>query len=101
MTQETKKRIKTVLSILFFPITGFYSLIKECKENDYQSFIDEWFNYMTFLIMWLGTVILISLAIYGLVYHFSCTIIPVSIITGFIFIFIILPIIIHKFIHRK
>ena len=101
MTNETKNRIKCWLTLLFFPITGFHYLIKECKNDDYQNFHAEWFGYLLLLIVWCGCVAAIGFSIWGLIYHFNTTIIPVSIVAGGIFVFFILPVIIHKLIHRK
>lgn len=101
MTKETKKLIKDWLTLLFIPITGLHYLIKECKNDDFQNFFSEWFCYLLMLIMWCGFVGLIGFGIWGLIYHFETAILPVSIIGGGVFVFFILPIIIHKLIHRK
>lgn len=101
MTNETKERIKAGLTLLFLPITGFNYLLKECKNDDFQNFYSEWFGYLLLLIVWCGCVAAIGVSIWGLIYHFDDTIIPVSIIGGGVFVFFILPIIIHKLIHRK
>ena len=101
MTKETKKLIKDWLTLLFIPITGLHYLIKECKNDDFQNFFSEWFCYLLMLIMWCGVVGLIGFGIWGLIYHFNTAIIPVSIIGGGVFVFFILPYIIHKLINRK
>jgi hypothetical protein len=101
MTNETKERIKAGLNLLFLPITGFNFLLKECKNDDYQNFFSEWFGYLLLLIVWCGCVAAIGFTIWGLIYHFNSAIIPVSIIGGGVFVFFILPVIIHKLIHRK
>ena len=101
MTKETKKLIKDWLTMLFLPITGLHYLIKECKNDDYQNFHSEWFGYLLLLIIWCGFVAAIGFSIWGLIYHFDVAIIPVSIVGGGVFIFFILPVIIHKLIHRK
>ena len=101
MTEETKERLMVVTKILFFPITGFHFLITECKNDDYQNFYTEWFVYILMLITWCCCIAIISISIWGLIYHFSATIIPISIIGGGIFVFFVLPVIIHKLIHRK
>ena len=101
MTEETKERLMTIIKILFFPIIGLYFLITECKNDDYQNFFTEWFCYLLMLIMWCGCVAIIGIGIWGLIYHFDATILPVSIIGGGIFVIFILPIIIHNLIHRK
>ena len=101
MTKETKKRIKDWLTLLFIPITGLHFLIKECKNDDYQNFHSEWFGYLMLLAVWCGFVAAIGISIWGLIYHFDATIIPVSIVVGGVFIFFILPVIIHKLINRK
>ena len=101
MTKETKNWIKVCLSLLFFPITGLHHLIKECKTNDCDDFMIEWFWYIMLLIIWCGFVAVIGFSIWGLIYHFNTAIIPVSIIGGGVFIFFILPVIIHKIINRK
>lgn len=84
MTNEIKERIKAGLTMLFLPITGLHYLIKECKNDDYQNFYAEWFGYLLLLIVWCGCVAIIGFSIWGLVYHFNSTIIPVSIIVGVI-----------------
>lgn len=101
MTNETKERIKAGLTLLFLPITGFNYLLNECKNDDYQNFRVEWFGYILLLIVWCGCVAAIGFSIWGLIYHFNATIIPVSIIGGGVFVFFILPVIIHKLINRK
>ena len=101
MRKETKNWIKDWLTLLFLPITGLHYLIKECKTDDYQNFHSEWFGYLLLLIIWCGFVAAIGFSIWGLIYHFDVAIIPVSIAVGGIFMFFILPAIIHKLIHRK
>lgn len=101
MTEEIKERLKKVVKILFFPITGFYFLITECKNDDYQNFYTEWFLYILGVILWCVIIALVSIIIWGLIYHFADTILPVSLSFGVIFVFFILPVIIHKLIHRK
>ena len=101
MTKETKNCIKDWLTLLFLPITGIHYLIKECKNDDYQNFQSEWFGYLLLLIVWCGCVAAIGFGIWGLIYHFDTAIIPVSIVVGGVFIFFILPAIIHKLIHKK
>jgi hypothetical protein len=58
-------------------------------------------GYLLLLIIWCGCVASIGFSIWGLIYHFDAAILPVSIIGGGIFVFLILPIIIHKLINRK
>lgn len=101
MTNETKIWIKDWLFLLFFPITGLYHLIKDCKTNDYNNFMTEWFWYLLLLIIWGGFGTIIGLGIWGLIYHFDAMILPVSVIGGGVFVLFILPTIIHKLIHRK
>ena len=101
MTEERKERLKAVTKILFFPITGLHFLIKECKNDDFQNFFSEWFGYILLLIVWCGIVAAIGVSVWGLIYHFDATIIPVGIIGGGIFVIFILPFIIHKLIRRK
>lgn len=101
MTKETKKLIKDWLTLLFLPITGLRYLIKECKTDDYNDFLSEWFWYLLLLIIWCGFVAIIGLGIWGLIYHYDTAIIPVRIIGGGVFVFFILPVIIHKLINRK
>ena len=101
MTKETKKLIKDWLTLLFIPITGLHYLIKECKNDDFQNFFSEWFCYLMMLIMWCGFVAVISWGIWSLIYHFDTASLPVSIIGGGVFVFFILPVIIHKIINRK
>ena len=76
-------------------------MIKECKDDYYDDFLSEWLGYLLLLIIWCGFVAAIGVSIWGLIYHFDATILPVSIIYGGIFVFFILPAIIHKLIHRK
>lgn len=101
MTEERKEQIVAGLKLLFFPITGFYFMCKECKELQSDDFMTEWFNYMLGVILWAGLMLGIALVTCGLIYQFDKTILPVSIIGGGIFVFFILPIIIHKIIHKK
>lgn len=101
MTKETKNCIKDWLTLLFLPITGLRFLIKECKTTNFNDFLPEWYTYLLLLTIWCGFVAVIGFSIWGLIYHFDTAIIPVSIIGGGAFIFFILPIIIHKLIHRK
>ena len=101
MTKETKELIKGWLTLLFIPITGLHYLIKECKNDDYQNFHSEWFGYLLLLAVWCGVVAAIGISIWGLIYHFDAAILPVSIIGGGVFVFFILPVIIHKLITRK
>lgn len=101
MTKETKNLIKNWLTMLFLPITGLHFLIKECKNDNFQNFFSEWFCYLLMLIMWCGCVAIIGIGIWGLIYHFDTAILPVSIIGGGVFVFFILPVIIHKLINRK
>jgi hypothetical protein len=101
MTKETKNCIKDWLTLLFLPITGLHYLIKECRTHDGDDFLSEWFGYLLLLIIWCGFVAAIGVSIWGLIYHFDATIIPVSIIGGGAFVIFILPFIIHKLIHRK
>lgn len=101
MTKETKELIQQWLKLLFFPITGFHYLIKECKNDNYECFFSEWFVYVLMVITWCACIAIISIIIWGLIYHFDATILPVSLTVGVIFIFFILPIIIHKLINKK
>ncbi len=101
MTDETKDKIKLIFNILFYPICGFFELLKECKGNDFSDFIEEWGYYILGVTFWIGGVCGIVLMVYGLKYHFVQTIIPIGFITAAIFFIIILPYIIHKIINRK
>ena len=101
MTEEIKERLKKVMKILFFPITGLYFLITECKNDSYENFYTEWFLYILGVILWCAIIALVSISIWGLIYHFDATILPVSIVGGGVFVFFILPVIIHKLIHKK
>ena len=101
MTKETKNCIKGWLTLLFLPITGLHYLIMEYKIDDYNDFLSAWRGYLLLLTIWCGFVAAIGFSIWGLIYHFDVTIIPVSIVVGGIFVFFILPVIIHKLIHRK
>lgn len=101
MTKETKIWIKDWLLLLFLPITGLHYLIKECKDDYYDDFLSEWLAYLLLLIIWCVFVTVIGFGIWGLIYHFETAILPVSIIGGGVFVFFILPAIIHKLIHKK
>jgi hypothetical protein len=101
MTKENKELIKEVLKLLFFPITGFYFMCKECKELQSDDFMTEWFQYMLGVILWSGLMFGIAFVTWGLIYQFDKAIVPVSLIGGGIFFFFILPAILHKLIHRK
>ena len=101
MTKERKEQIVAGLKLLFFPITGFHFICKECKDLQPHDFMTEWFYYMLGVILWAGFMFGIGLIIWGLIYHFDVAIIPVSITVGGVFVFFILPVIIHKLIHRK
>ena len=101
MKEERKEQIVAGLKLLFFPITGFYFMCKECKDLQADDFMTEWFNYMLGVILWAGLMFCIAFVTWGLIHHFVATIIPVSIIGGGIFVFFILPAIIHKYINRK
>ena len=101
MTEERKEQIVAGLKLLFFPITGFYFVCKECKDLKPDDFMTEWFYYMIGVILWAGFMFGIALVTWGLIYHFDATIIPVSLIGGAIFFFFLLPVIIHKLIKRK
>ena len=101
MTEERKEQIVAGLKLLFFPITGFHFICKECKDLHPHDFMTEWFYYMLGVILWSGFMFGIGLVTWGLIYQFDKTILPVSIIGGGIFVFFILPVIIHKLIHKK
>lgn len=101
MTEERKEQIVAGLKLLFFPITGFHFICTECKELRPHDFMTEWFYYMLGVILWAGFMFSIGLITWGLIYHFVATIIPVSIIGGGIFVFFILPAILHKILNRK
>ena len=101
MTEERKEQIVAGLKLLFFPITGFYFMCKECKDLQADDFITEWFQYMMGVILWTGLMFCIAFVTWGLIYQFDKAIVPVSIIGGGIFVFFILPVIIHKLINRK
>ena len=101
MTKEQKEQIIAGLKLLFFPITGFYFICKECKELRPHDFMTEWSYYMLGVIVWAVIMFGIGLVTWGLIYQFDKVIIPVSIIGGGVFVFFILPIIIHKLINRQ
>lgn len=101
MTKERKEQIIAGLKLIFFPITGFHFICKECKDLQPHEFMTEWFYYMLGVILWAGFMFGIGLVTWGLIYHFDATIIPVSLIGGAIFFFFLLPVIIHKLINRK
>ena len=101
MTKERKEQIIAGLKLLFFPITGFHFICKECKELRPHDFMTEWAYYMGGVIIWACIMFGICLITWGLIYQFDTTIIPVSIIGGGVFVFFILPIIIHKILNRK
>lgn len=101
MSNETKDKIKLIFFILFYPICRFFEILKECKGDDFWDFMDEWGYYLLGVNFWICGVCGIVLMIYGLTYHFTQTIIPISLISGAIFFIIILPYIIHKLNNRK
>ena len=101
MTEERKEQIVAGLKLLFFPITGFYFVCKECKELQSDDFMTEWFYYMIGVILWAGLMFCIAFVTWGLIYQFDKMIGPVSLIGGGIFFFFILPITLHKLINRK
>ena len=101
MSGETKDKIKLIFYILFYPICGFFEILKECKGKDFLDFMDVWGYYILGLIFWICGVSAIVLIVYGLTYQFVQTIIPIGFITAAIFFIIILPYIIHKLINRK
>lgn len=101
MTNETKHKIKLIFYILFYPIYGFFEILKEYKGNDFLDFMDDWGRYLLGMTFWICGVYAIGLMVYGLKYHFIQTIIPISIISAAIFFIIILPYIVYKFINRK
>ena len=101
MTEERKEQIVAGLKLLFFPITGFHFMCKECKELRADDFMTEWFYYMMGVILWAGLIFGIGLVTWGLIHHFVATIIPVSIVGGGVFVFFILPAILHKLLNRK
>ena len=96
-----KERIIAGLKLLFFPITGFYFVCKECKDLQPRDFMTEWYYYMLGVIVWAVIMFGIGLITWGLIYQFDTTIIPVSVIGGIAFVFFILPIILHKILNRK
>lgn len=101
MTNETKDKIKLIFYILFYPICGFFELLKECKGKDFLDFMDEWGYYILGVTFWIGGACGIILMAYDLTYNFVQTIIPISFISAAIFFIIILPYIIHKLVNRK
>ena len=101
MTKERKEQIVAGLKLLFFPITGFYFICKECKDLRHHDFMTEWAYYMGGVIIWAAIMFAIGLITWGLIYQFDKAIIPVSIIGGGVFVFFILPVIIHKLIHKN
>lgn len=101
MTNETKDKIKLIFYILFYPICGFFKILKECKGNDFSDFMDEWGYYILGIFFWICGICVTVLIVYGLKYQFYQTIIPISLISSAIFFIIILPYIIHKIVNRK
>lgn len=101
MTNETKDKIKLIFYILFYPICGFFKILKECKGNDFLDFMDDWGHYILGIFFWICGIGVTGLIVYGLKYHFIQTIIPICLISAAIFFIIILPAIIHKLINRK
>ena len=101
MSDEIKNKIKLIFYILFYPICGFFKVLKECKGNDFLDFMDEWGYYLLGLTFWIFGVSGIALLIHGLKYNFIQTIIPIGFISAAIFFIIILPYIIHKIVNRK
>ena len=96
-----KERIIAGLKLLFFPITGFYFVCKECKDLQPHDFMTEWCYYMGGVIIWAVMMFAIGFITWGLIYQFDKAIIPVSVIGGGVFVFFILPIILYKIVNRK
>ena len=101
MTDETKDKIKLIFYILFYPICGFFKVLKECKGNDFSDFMEEWGYYILCITLWICGVFVSGLIIYGLTYQFYQIILPFSLISSAIFFTVVLPYIIHKLINRK
>lgn len=101
MTEERKEQIVAGLKLIFFPITGFYFICKECKDLSLDEFMTQWFHYMLGVILWTGALFGIGLVICAMIYHFEETIVPVSLFVGGIFFFLILPVTIHKILNKK
>lgn len=101
MSDEIKNNIRLVFYVLFYPICGFFEMLKKCKGNDFSDFMDDWGYYLLFVTFWICGVSGIVLMVYSLTYHFVQTIIPISIISTAIFCTLGLPYIIHKIVNRK
>ena len=101
MTEEHKEQIVATLKLLFFPITGFYFICKECKDLHPSDFLTEWFHYMLGVILWAAVSFGFGFIVWGLIYHLDKVIIPIGLFGGVIFFFFILPIILHKILNRK
>lgn len=101
MTTETKTKILTILFIIFYPFAGLYMTCKDCEGRRFDSFMDDWGYYLLFTFFWILGMGTISLIVYGFMYHFIETIIPVGIIGGIIFFIVGLPYIIYKIANRK
>ena len=101
MTNETKDKIKLIFYILFYPICGFFKVLKECKGNEFSDFMEEWGYYILCVTFWICGAFGIALIVYGLTYQFYQIILPFSLISSAIFFTVIFPYIIHKLINRK
>lgn len=101
MTEETKDKIKLIFYILFYPICGFFEILKGCKGSDLLDFINDWAIYLFGVFFWICSCATIGFIVYSLKYQFVQTIIPISIIFAIIFFTVILPYIIHKLINKK
>ena len=101
MSDETKNKIKLIFYILFYPICGFFKVLKECKGKDFSDFMEEWGYYILGVTFWICGVFVSGLIVYGLKYQFYQIILPFSLISSAIFFTVVLPYIIHKLINRK
>ena len=90
-----------MLFIIFYPFAGLYLTCKDCEGRRFDSFMDDWGYYLLFTFFWILGMGLISLIVYGFIYHFIETIIPVGIAGGIIFFIVGLPYIIYKIANRK
>lgn len=101
MSDETKNKIKLIFYILFYPICGFFKVLKECKGKDFSDFIDEWGYYILGVTFWICGAFVSGLIVYGLKYQFYQIIIPFSLVFSAIFFTVVFPYIIHKLVNRK
>ena len=74
---------------------------KDCQGRIFDCFMDDWGYYILMTVFWILGMSLITLMVYGFIYHTIQTIIPVGIIGGLVFFMIGLPYIIYKIANKE